>query len=64
MSKYIFLTLFFVSVNSFSQTNSFPSSGNVGIGTTSPANTLHVTGGISAGDSKFYNSHRFKPIFR
>lgn len=31
-------------------------SGNVGIGTSSPANTLHIIGGLSAGDSKFYNS--------
>ncbi|MEI8344058.1 MAG: tail fiber domain-containing protein, partial [Candidatus Moraniibacteriota bacterium] len=31
-------------------------SGNVGIGTTAPGNKLHVAGGISAGDSKFFNS--------
>ena len=31
--------------------NVFPSSGNVGIGTTSPSNILHVVGGQSGGQS-------------
>lgn len=34
--------LIFVSVSASAQTNTFPSSGNVGIGTTSPAAKLQV----------------------
>ena len=36
------------------QTNVFPTSGNVGIGTTSPGNPLAVNGTINAG-SNYYN---------
>jgi len=32
------------------QTNTFPSSGNVGIGTTSPINLLHITGNLGSAD--------------
>ena len=38
-----FITL--ISASSFAQYNTFPTSGNVGIGTTSPSSTLHITGG-------------------
>lgn len=43
LSSFLFL-LFFCGSAVFAQTNTFPTSGNVGIGTTSPANTLHVNG--------------------
>jgi hypothetical protein len=40
----------FVSIQVFSQTNTFPSSGNVGIGTTSPDAKLQVLGNADVGD--------------
>lgn len=39
--------LIFFTCPSFAQTNTFPSSGNVGIGTTSPENKLHIKKGSS-----------------
>lgn len=42
-----------MSVNSFGQTNTFPGTGNVGIGTTSPSFPLDVNGSINAISYKF-----------
>jgi hypothetical protein len=53
----IALTLMIWSISAFSQTNTFPSSGNVGIGTTSPTHKLDISGtgvilgGVNAGTS-------------
>ncbi|MEP1095926.1 MAG: hypothetical protein ABJG78_12495 [Cyclobacteriaceae bacterium] len=41
--QFLYCFLCFLSFGSFAQTNTFPTSGNVGIGTTSPQNTLHIT---------------------
>lgn len=43
MKKLLLLSLIiFLTINSFSQTNTFPSSGNVGIGTTSPQSNVKL----------------------
>ena len=42
------MSIALLSLNVYSQTNTFPPSGNVGIGTTSPASLLEVTGAIRA----------------
>jgi len=46
MTKILFTALLFVSLNAAAQTNTFPSSGNVGIGTTSPIEKLDIRGNI------------------
>lgn len=54
--KNLFLILFILGIAeiSFAQTNTFPSSGNVGIGTTSPGQKLDVFGTIRAGVAPTY----------
>ncbi len=55
---------FFISIGilllvnySFAQTNTFPSSGNVGIGTTSPASTLEINSNLSSSNLlQIYNA--------
>ena len=42
-----------------SQTNIFPTSGNVGIGTTTPLNKIHVT---EASETEFYGTDNQAPI--
>ncbi len=42
--KYFLMICLLSTSNVFAQTNTFPSSGNVGIGTTSPSGLLHVVG--------------------
>jgi hypothetical protein len=49
MRKTILIFLLFIRTISFSQTNTFPSSGNVGIGTTTPVNLLEVQRDQDAG---------------
>jgi len=46
MTKLLFIALLFVSITSKAQTNTFPSDGNVGIGTTSPIEKLDLRGNI------------------
>src|SRR3990172_8807792 len=53
MKKLFLLSAVFFSINSFSQTNTFPSSGNVGIGTTNPQYKLDVFGNIRVTDTVF-----------
>src|SRR5215831_2724276 len=53
------LMIFFQSLVAKSQTNTFPSTGNVGIGTTSPGYLLDVQGGavnIQAGANYYYRA--------
>jgi hypothetical protein len=42
MNKYLSLFSFLISFSAFGQTNTFPASGNVGIGTTAPLNPLTI----------------------
>lgn len=51
MKSFIFTALSLIPLFLFSQTNSFPTSGNAGIGTLSPIAPLHINGGttMSAG---------------
>lgn len=43
MQKYVFLLILVAaSITAFTQNNTFPSSGNVGIGTSSPSANLHI----------------------
>jgi len=42
MNKYLSLFSFLFSFSAFGQTNTFPASGNVGIGTTAPLNSLTI----------------------
>jgi hypothetical protein len=49
MKKIFIVVLLFASTSSFAQTNTFPVTGNVGIGTTSPSNKLTVEGQIESG---------------
>ncbi|MBG6132353.1 hypothetical protein IWQ47_003675 [Aquimarina sp. EL_43] len=62
MKKSIFLSvsLVLISFISTAQTNTFPTTGNVGIGTTTPDQALVVKGSISFdyGDTKSYNGFR------
>lgn len=59
MSKllFFFASAFLVTSGGFSQTNTFPSSGNVGIGITTPGTKLHLVDGVDQG------SGYFKPLF-
>ncbi len=50
--------LFGISFASFSQSNTFPSSGNVGIGTTGPQFPLHINSG-SATTARFQNTNGY-----
>ena len=50
--KYVILlglsmSIVLLSLNGYSQTNTFPTSGNVGIGTNAPASTLQVAGSLA-----------------
>lgn len=48
MKKYLFfLIAVLAGIPAFSQTNTFPSTGNVGVGTTSPSYNLHVVGDLA-----------------
>ena len=50
--KHILLSLLtFFCATSFAQTNTFPTTGNAGIGTTSPISTLHVSGTATISNS-------------
>jgi hypothetical protein len=51
--KKIFLSLLAIcfGIQLLAQSNTFPSSGSVGVGTTSPAEKLHVIGGIKVSGS-------------
>jgi len=59
MKKLIILLLVvFASDNLFSQTNVFPTTGNVGIGTATPSANLHIPGdGATIGQSNLNNSY-------
>jgi len=46
MTKILFTALLFVSITSTAQTNTFPGTGNVGLGTTSPIQKLDIRGNI------------------
>lgn len=56
LSSFLFL-LFFCGSAVFAQTNTFPPSGNVGIGTTSPAHPLHINAGANARTAFFSNAN-------
>lgn len=53
MNKVFIITLVFIltSFHGWAQTNTFPSSGNVGIGTTSPSQELYVVGNSIVGSN-------------
>jgi hypothetical protein len=54
MKRLILLGTFMVFLSeAFSQTNTFPSSGNVGIGTTTPTTTLEVNGDIKSNTTNY-----------
>lgn len=46
MTKFLFIALLFVSLGANAQTNTFPASGNVGLGTTTPTQKLDIRGNI------------------
>ncbi len=58
MKKIFFLVVFLCLIQfSFAQTNTFPSSGNVGIGSTSPGNKLDINvGSVAGGKLQVYGS--------
>lgn len=63
----LILLVFLVPISVYSQTNTFPSSGNVGIGTTSPGYKLAVMGNIYGsntlgGRGGFYNVLNISPL--
>jgi len=47
MKRFLLIALTTLSIHAIAQTNTFPSSGNVGIGTTNPQAKLSVLGGIA-----------------
>jgi len=66
MKKALFFLLVsgLILTNGFAQTNSFPSSGNAGIGTTSPAAPLEINTTLNAGDPffQFGNSQQYNQV--